>query len=590
MFILSNINKMIKFDIITILLFFHIVLCNNTEDKNKKLMNDLYGENKEIKDKNYDTSLSIECNNGIFVGTKKGDVISFKGVPYAKPPIGNLRWKNPELPEDSNKIYQAYYFGKSPIQIDWEAILSSYYPQSEDCLYLNIWVNSKDTSTQKAILVFIHGGAYSSGGTSEPLYNGDNLVDKFPDIIFISIGYRVGIFGFINLSSIPGGENYKTSNNLGLLDQICALKWIQKNIEKFGGDPNKVTLMGQSSGAGSISLLPLIDESKGLFKRIIAESGSLSLTSSLDETKELVKRLLKKSGAKNMDDLIKLPEAKMKEIDKDICSYDHFAVRDGVVLPLNIYEAYNNNERIKDIDVLLGSNKDEVRYWIRSMGYYTDLLSGKFIYLHGLPILYENNIKQLNNQDKEYIDEFMDLLIGKRIWKITEFYNEIVFRIPMTKQAEYHSKAGGNAFVYHWKYPGEDETMGACHNVELSYTLNNLEQNIFTGNKVNKELANKVQEMWVNFAKNGNPSISGITWEKYNTDTRKIMILDEKIEMVEGYKDEQREILEPLLKYYFNGRFAEMSYNVPQVYRIAFQVICGLSILIFIIAKLKSLF
>jgi para-nitrobenzyl esterase len=580
---------MVKLPIIIVLfLTFQIFLCSATEEKFKKLMNDLYGENREIKD-DYNKSLSIECNNGIFVGLQKENVLSFKGIPYAKPPIGDLRWKDPVLAEDSKNVYQAYYFGKSPIQVEWETQPSSYYPQSEDCLHLNIWLNSKDTSKDKPVIVFIHGGSYTSGGTSDPLYDGHNLAEKFSDIIFITVDFRLGILGFINLSSVSGGENYKTSNNLGLLDIICALKWIQKNIKNFGGDPNKVTLMGQSSGGSSISLLPLIDESKGLFKRIIAESGPISLTFSLDETKELTKRLLKKSGAKNMDDLLKLSETKIKEIDKDTYNYNNYAVRDGIVLPLDIYEAYSKKD-LKDIDFLLGNNKDEVKYWIRSMGDYTKLISGKFIYYNGQQILYENNLKQLNDSDKEYADEFMNLLNDKRIWEITEFYNDIVFRLPMTKQAEYHSSQGGNTYVYLWKYPGEDETLGACHNIELSYTLNNLDQTLFTGNKVNKELANKVQEMWANFARTGDPSISGITWEKYNNDTRKTMALDEKIEMIEEYKDEQREILEPLLKYYLNGRFSGMSYNVPYVYKTVFQIVCGLSILILIISLLKSLF
>ena len=569
-----------------ILFIFPILLCSSSEEK--KLMQNLYGENKEIKG-DYDKTLSKTCNNGIFVGTKKGNVISFKGVPYAKPPIGNLRWKEPVLAEDSSKVYQAYYFGKSPIQSEWKLQLASYYPQSEDCLYLNIWVNSKDNSTNKPIIVFIHGGSYGWGGTSDPLYDGNNLVEKYQDIIFISVGYRLGILGFINFSSVSGGEKFKASTNLGLLDQICALKWIQNNIKNFGGDPTKVTLMGQSSGASSISLLPLIDGTEGLFKRIIAESGSLSLTFSTDETKELTKRLLKESGAKNMDDLIKLSEAKLIEIANEIDDYDNYAVRDGNILPFDLYDAYKSG-KTKNIDMLLGSNKDETRYWIKTLYYYTEIISGKFIYTHGLPILYESDLKKMNNEDKEYVDEFMNTLNDKKIWKITEFYNEIIFRIPMNKQAEYHSEVGGNTYVYHWKYPGEDEDMGACHNIELSYTLNNLENTLFTGKKINKKLANKVQDMWINFVRTGDPSTSEITWEKYDTDKKKTMILDEKIEMVEEYKDEQKEILEPLLKYYLNGNFAQMSYNVPQVYRIALQAIGTLLILILITLLLKSLF
>ena len=177
---------MVKIQIMIILFVFPILLCSSSEEK--KLMQNLYGENKEIKG-DYDKTLSKTCNNGIFVGTKKVNVISFKGVPYAKQPIGNLRWKEPVLAEDSSKVYQAYYFGKSSIQSEWKLQLASYYPQSEDCLYLNIWANSKDNSTNKPIIVFIHGGSYGWGGTSDPLYDGNNLVEKYQDIIFISIRY-----------------------------------------------------------------------------------------------------------------------------------------------------------------------------------------------------------------------------------------------------------------------------------------------------------------------------------------------------------------------------------------------------------------
>ena len=163
--------------------------------------------------------------------------------------------------------------------------------------------------------------------------------------------------------------------------------------------------------------------------------------------------------------------------------------------------------------MLLGSNKDEVRYWINEMDYEYPYLSGMFVYKNGLPILFENNMKRLSDEDKKYVDNFMKLQKGKKVWKITEFYNELIFRIPMNKQAEFHSDSGGNTYVYHWKYPGEDQTIGACHAIELSYVFNNLQENIYTGNKINKELANEVQDMWINFARNGNPSTSQHIWE-----------------------------------------------------------------------------
>ena len=579
---------------ILLIFLLQLILCDLSLKEVKSLMQSLYGENKEITDKNYDKSLSVTCNNGIFIGKEEGNVISYKGIPYAKPPINDLRWKDPVLAEDSNKIYEAFYFGKTPIQTLFQIQYASYYPQGEDCLYLNVWKNKEDTSTDKAVIVFIHGGSYGWGGTSDPLFNGLNLVKKYPDVIVVTVGYRLGLFGFIDFSSVTGGENYKSATNLGLLDQICALKWIQKNIKNFGGDPKKVTLMGQSSGAGSISLLPLIDDSKGLFKRMILESGSFSLSFSTDEAKILTQKLLKESGAKNMDDLMKLSETELIKINNEIGDYANFAIRDKNTFSTDLYEAYKSG-KAKDIDILVGSNQDEVKHWILSFSYYSDLLNsisrslaltaGEFVLKYGIVILYENNIKLMSNEDKEYAEEFMKLVEGKKYEKILEFYSEIVFRVPLTKIADYHSESGGNTYFYHWKLPGENKKLGACHNIELVYTLNNLDEDRFNGKKINNEFADKIQDMWTNFAKTGNPTTSEITWEKYDTSKRKVILLDEKIEMAEDLKEEQREILEPLLKYYINGNFVQISYNVPETYKIAAQLIAVFAMLAFVISK-----
>ena len=576
--VIKIVSPILIFLIIIIIILLVIFIPRKKDNKNKERINNMFGENKEITGE-YDSNLSVACNNGIFVGIRKNDVLSFKGIPYAKPPIGNLRWKRPILLENSNKVFQAYYFGKSPIQTEIESELGSYYPQSEDCLKLNIWLNTKNESTDKTVMVFIHGGSYGWGGTSDPLYDGHNLVNKFSDIILVTIEYRLGIFGFIDFSSMNEKEDYQSSGNLGLLDQICALKWIKNNINNFGGDPDKITIFGESAGAGSVSLLPLISGTEGLFKRIIAESGSINLSYSPEETKKLTELLLEESDKSNIQELLSISEEKMKELNKNLNDYNNFPKRDGYILIGDLYDSYKSGKG-KDIDMLLGSNKDEVRYWINEMKGYVGELSGLFIYEHFIPILYENNLKKLNDEEKKYVDNFMKLQKGKKVWKITEFYNELLFRIPMNKQAEYHSEAGGNTYVYHWKYPGEDETIGACHAIELSYVFNNPQETIYTGNKYNYELANEVQEMWVNFARYGNPSTTKHIWEQYNSVTRKSMIFDENIQMVEDYKKEQRVLIEPLLKFYFNGCYSDLSLNVPQFYKIIAQIVGTLLIII----------
>lgn len=142
---------------------------------------------------------------------------------------------------------------------------------------------------------FFHGGSYGWGGTSDPCYDGHNLVQKYPDLVLVTANYRLGILGFIDFSMFPGEEDFAASGNLGLLDQICALQWVQKNIAAFGGDPANVTIFGESAGAGSVSLIPLIEGTEGLFRRVIAESGAPSLTFSLQECQNLT-RLLHDGG------------------------------------------------------------------------------------------------------------------------------------------------------------------------------------------------------------------------------------------------------------------------------------------------------
>ena len=269
-------------------------------------IHDSFGVNKLLAG-DFDPSLAARCHNGTFVGKKTEDgILIFKGIPFAKPPVGALRWKKPRLAGHDTGVYEAYYNGKSPIQTEWETERASYYPQGEDCLYLNIWVNTANTEKNKTVMVFFHGGSYGWGGTADPIYDGTNFVRANPDIIMVTVGYRTGLMGFVDFSDVPGGEDYPDAPNLGIWDQIAALRWVKKNIRSFGGNPDAVTIFGESAGGGSVSLLPITPAARGLFRRVIAESGSVALTYSKKECRNFTEKLLKESGARTMDDLMAL--------------------------------------------------------------------------------------------------------------------------------------------------------------------------------------------------------------------------------------------------------------------------------------------
>ncbi len=523
-------------------------------EKAKNRIRDSYGVNMTVCG-DYDQSLSARCENGIFVGRKSESICEFRGIPFAKPPVGKLRWKAPEPVESSDIVMQAYYNGKSPIQTEWPSEQASYYPQGEDCLYLNIWKNLDDTTPDKPVMVFIHGGSYGWGGTADPMYDGKNFVSAHPDIILVSIGYRIGLMGFVDLSYFEGGEDYPDAPNLGILDQIEALRWIQRNIRAFGGNPKNVTIFGESAGGGSVSLLPMIPCAKGLFCRVIAESGSVALTFSKEECREFSKKLKHMSGAQSVSQLQRLSEFDLQQINEKLNQYNNFPQRDGKLIPLNPYKPYENGETA-DVDMLIGTNAEEMNYWIEEVGGMTPyrLLSS---------IKFENDMKILSASDKKRVRDFISLKKEERIWRMSRFYDEMMFRLPAVEQARLHSKNGGKTYMYYWTVPSTLPMHKACHAVELAYVFGNRDETIYTGEPADKSLSDTVMQMWTNFARTGDPSTDSLTWERYSEPERATMVIDRHPYMQNDILRSQRELLSPLLRYMINPSYAMLDYNVP---------------------------
>lgn len=548
----------------------------------KKVIRGCYGINSLISG-SYDKSTAAKCKNGIFVGKKAGILTEYKGIPFAKPPIGNLRWKKPEPVECDTAVFEAFYNGKTPIQTEWPSERASYYPQGEDCLYLNIWTSDSVQKKDKTVMVFFHGGSYGWGGTADPLYDGRNLVTAHPDIVLVTAGYRTGLMGFTDFSMVPGGDEFKDAPNLGILDQIEALRWVAENISVFGGDPKKVTIFGESAGGGSVSLLPIIPEAKGLFRRVIAESGSVVLTFSKEECRLFTEKLLKESGAHSMDDLMALGESDLRRINEKLNAFNNFPQRDGRLIPENPYDAYAAG-MTANIDMMIGTNANEMNYWISEVG-------GIIPFVLGMPVKFENDLKKLSRDDVKRARRFINSPKRQRIKRIIEFYNEMMFRLPAMKQVRLHSKNGGKVYNYYWTIPSALKFRGACHAVELAYVFGNIDDTIYTGKKPDKNVSDQVMRMWINFAKTGDPSDGVVNWRPFTDTEPATLVIGKDFSVQNNVLLEQEKSLEPLLKYMIGTSYVELDYKVPFIFGIgltALTMITGLTAGIVYLKKKKS--
>jgi len=246
----------------------------------------------------------VETTGGKVKGLNEDGLFIFKGIPYAAPPIGERRWLSPQPVLKWHGVRDASAFGAAPPQLANDSLpfenslfLKSE-PQSEDCLFLNIWTPGIDKK-KRPVMFWIYGGAFVYGSGSQPLYRGDVLA-KRGDVVVVTINYRLGVFGFLNLTEVTGGK-IPASGNEGLLDMIEALKWVRDNIEAFGGDPGNVTVFGESAGGMSIGCLLAMPAACGLFHKAIMESGTPKAVKPLAPCIDVAKRFLEVAGLQSGD-------------------------------------------------------------------------------------------------------------------------------------------------------------------------------------------------------------------------------------------------------------------------------------------------
>ena len=492
----------------------------------REMLHSMYGgKNKQITDGNYDKSLAVKCINGTFVGRKTDNIAVFRGIPYVgKQPVGDLRWKAPVdiVPDDG--IYEAFYNAKSAYGNASFEVGSMYY-WDEDCLYLNVFKSDEVLTQKKPVMVWIHGGAFEAGGTVDPMFDCVNFLKENPDVIVVTIAYRLGVMGFLHLSHLPDGKDYTDSQNLGLIDQQKALKWVHENIAGFGGDPDNVTIFGESAGAASCTLQPLVPGSQQYFKRLIAESGSVNQTRSPEESIECTNKLMEVLGCKTVADLLKVDGDKLLEA--SAVNFVHqMPERDGKYLPTDTFAAYANGAA-KDLQILVGCNKDEMNFFVSSFGkegwdkWVAERKQEKYAHL---PV-----------DEKALADSYMKDVKGYYFQPDSSLLSQSWFNVPIIKLSECQTMGGGKSYTYYFTPESPDPIMKCSHAIELSVVFNHPEMTADTGRAFDETFCKTMRKMWVQFAKTGNPSLTAVespdgkakNWPLYDLKDKQVMVLDE---------------------------------------------------------------
>ncbi len=484
--------------------------------------------------------VKITCDNGVMLGQTADGVTSFKGVPYAKQPVGDLRWKAPEAPDPSEEEIECYEFGHTALQYEWPTEPASSSEKGEDCLTLNIWMpeGAAEAEEPLPVMVFFHGGAYAWGGTTDPMYDGQNFVKAHQDVILITANYRLGLMSWADFSKVPGGEEY-TDVNLGIRDHIAALQWVQKNIGGFGGDADNVTIFGESAGAFSTTALTISPAAKGLFKRAIAESGIINVRDR-EDAQEFADYIVEAAGAKNMDDLLAISAEEWVELDATEWIGDESCgvVEDGEIIPMQEdVDAAIADAAESGIVLMLGTNNDEWNYFQEDMEGETE--EEKFgAWVESMDEVYNGVYEECDAAGQAALEEFIqyeesivpeeyaaDDAVKAALAK-SAFMTE-TWRYQHIDFADKYAKAGGDVYMYLWKVPSTRDNMykSAVHAIELAYVFNNLEDDIYAG-EVDEATAAKAQEAWINFAKSSDPSIEGVEWQKYDATDRYTMVID----------------------------------------------------------------
>jgi para-nitrobenzyl esterase len=484
---------------------------------------------------------TTETANGRVSGFSKDGIFRFNGIPYAKPPVGTLRWRMPEPPESWAGVRDCSRFAPIAPQIQGaaEGLLGGTAGQkSEDCLYLNVWTPACD-SQKRPVMVWIHGGAFVTGAGSVGTYNGKHLALK-GDVVVVTINYRLGAFGFVNLADATNGVLPGTGAE-GLADQIAALRWVKANIEFFGGDPQNVTIFGESAGGMSVGALLASPGAAGLLHKAIPQSGAADIGKTRESSAKIAQLFLGKLGV-GAADSGKLMEAPWETIlgaqkqmlaePRTTGSLPFQPTIDGAVLPRRAIECVREGSA-KGIAVMTGTTRDEWKLFTAAQAKLR-LMDGTRLRRYTAGLVGEDCAD-------EVLAAYSD---GSPFERWNAVMTDHSFAVPAVRLAEAQAPHAPTwVYRFDWRSNFLGGVLGSCHALELGFVFGTYKEKLaaaFFGSGARADaLSSAMIEAWTNFARSGAPA-SAAQWPQYKKDTRDVMLFGAEPPRIESAPNEAR--------------------------------------------------
>ncbi|MEE9435769.1 MAG: carboxylesterase family protein [Candidatus Adiutricales bacterium] len=488
----------------------------------------------------------IRMDSGVIRGSTTGqdDSISvYKGIPYAAPPVGELRWRPPAPVEPWKGIRPATEFGPAAPQgfSNFGGINEKVW-QSEDCLFLNVWTPAKSPDERLPVMVWIHGGGFAIGSGSNPGYTGANLCEK--GVVIVTINYRLNIFGAFAHPLLTKESGHNASGNYGLMDQVAALKWVQRNIRSFGGNPDRVTIFGESAGSRSVTLLVASPLSEGLFHGGICQSGATrDVSQSLEDREKEGIRTAEAVGARTLDELRSRTfsdfDAFLAFNSNPVGAFNSNPMVDGRVIPDDPRSIYAEGKQHR-VSLIIGSNADEGTLGLGNTRIKTTEDFKSFI----------------GHRYNENADEVHSLYAPDTDESVYEALNRHQTDRNMTlharKQVRWMEKAGAKSYLYHFtRVPPTKvgQRLGSHHGAEIAYIFGNFGPGGDELTEIDRKLSWAMMTYWTQFAASGDPNYNRLpNWPAYRTENDAYLELGDDIKAGENLHKARLDVLDRLVK------------------------------------------